>query len=267
MTRPALTAQSQTGWHKGVELKSARELTLMRQAGRIAALALAEMREKLKPGVTGKQLDALAEKVIAQHKALPAFKGVPGPYPYPFATTVSINEQLVHGLPTSRVIREGDLVSLDCGVLYQGLYADNAVSVGAGDISAEAEQLRSVTEQALYTGIAAARAGQRVGDISHAIQQFVEAYGYHLAREYTGHGVGRHMHEDPEVPNTGQPGTGRVLRPGLVLAIEPMAMIGTAETLTQPDGWTAVSDDGSLACHFEHTVAVTDGEPEILTKL
>jgi methionyl aminopeptidase len=260
-------ADGREGWHKGVEIKSARELGLMRMAGRIAALALAEMRDRLKPGVSGKQLDAIAEKVIARHKAAPAFKGVPGPYPYPFATTISINEQLVHGLPTGRLIREGDLVSLDCGVLHQGFYADNAITVGVGRVSGEAAQLLAVTEQALYKGIAQARVGRRVGDISHAIQQFVEGQGYHLAREYTGHGVGRHMHEDPEVPNQGKPGSGRLLRPGLVLAIEPMVMIGTTETLTQPDGWTAVSEDGSLACHFEHTVAVTDSEPEILTTI
>ncbi|MGQ0601818.1 MAG: type I methionyl aminopeptidase [Anaerolineales bacterium] len=261
-----MTAE-RTGWHKGVELKSARELALMREAGRIAALALAEMRDKLKPGVTGKQLDAMADKVIAQHGATPAFKGAPGPYPYPFATTISINEQLVHGLPTGRVIRDGDVVSLDCGVLHHGLYADNAVTVGVGRISSEAARLLEVTEQALYKGIAQACAGNRVGDISHAIQEYVEQHGYYLTRDYTGHGVGRHMHEDPEVPNLGKPRTGRLLRPGLVIAIEPMVLVGTDETMTQPDGWTVVAVDGSLACHFEHTVAITEGEPEILTKV
>lgn len=255
------------GWHRGVELKSARELALMRQAGRIAALALAEMRAQLKPGITGRQLDALAERVIAKHKAQPAFKGVPGPYPYPFATTISINEQLVHGLPTKRAIRAGDLVKLDCGVLYQGFYADSALSVGVGRCAPEVEQLIQVTEQALYLGISQARAERHVGDISAAIQEFVEGHGYHLTPEYTGHGIGRHMHEDPEVPNRGKPGTGRRLRPGLVIAIEPMVIVGTDETLIQPDEWTVVSEDGSLTCHFEHTVAVTEGEPEILTRL
>jgi methionyl aminopeptidase len=255
------------GWHKGVELKSARELAVMRQAGRIAALALAEMRDKLKPGVTGRQLDAIAEKVIVKHKARPAFKGYPGPYPYPFSTTISINEQLVHSLPTRRELREGDLVSLDCGVLFDGFYADNAVSVGVGRCSPEVEQLLAVTEQALDRGIAQARPGNRVGDVSAAIQQFVEGHGYGLTRAYTGHGIGRHMHEDPEVPNRGQAGAGRLWRPGMVVAIEPMVLAGTDETLTQPDEWTVVAADGSLTCHFEHTVAVTEGEPEILTKL
>lgn len=254
-------------WHKGVELKSARELAVMRRAGRIAALALAEMQDKLKPGITGRQLDAIAEKVIVKHKARPAFKGYPGPYPYPFSTTISINEQLVHSLPTKRELREGDLVTLDCGVLFDGFYADAAVSVGVGRCSPEVERLLAVTEQALYRGIAQARPGQRVGDVSAAIQQYVEAHGYRLTREYTGHGIGRHMHEDPEVPNFGQAGTGRLWRPGMVVAIEPMVLVGTTETLTQPDEWTVVSADGSLTCHFEQTVAVTDSEPEILTEL
>mgnify|MGYP001187415449 CR=1 FL=1 len=250
----------------GVERKSARELEVMRAAGRIAALALEAMRDKLRAGVTTRQLDALAEKVIAQHQAQPAFKGYPGPYPYPFVTTISINEQLVHGLPGPRVVREGDLVSLDCGVLYQGFYADAAVSIGVGHCAAEVERLLAVTEQALWAGLAQMRAGQRIGDVSAAIQAHVESHGYHVADEYTGHGVGRAMHEDPELPNRGRPGTGRLLRPGMVLAIEPMVIVGTSATLVQPDQWTVVSADGSLAAHFEHTVAVTDGEPEILTR-
>ncbi|MCS6911084.1 MAG: type I methionyl aminopeptidase, partial [Anaerolineales bacterium] len=161
----------------------------------------------------------------------------------------------------------GDLVTLDCGVLFEGFYADAAVSVGVGRCSPEVERLLAVTEEALYRGIAQARPGRHVGDVSAAIQQFVEAHGYRLAREYTGHGIGRHMHEDPEVPNIGQAGTGRLWRPGMVVAIEPMVLVGTSETLIQPDEWTVVSADGSLTCHFEHTVAVTDGEPEIMTKL
>lgn len=251
----------------GVERKSARELELMRQAGRIAARALAEMRAKLKPGITTRQLDAVADKVIAQHKAKAAFKGYPGPYPYPFATTISINEQLVHGLPGPRALREGDLVSLDCGVLYQGFYADTALSAGVGPCTAEVRDLLAVTEQALYAGLEKMRAGQRIGDVSAQIQTYVETRGYHLAREYTGHGVGRAMHEAPDLPNIGRPGTGRLLRPGLVLAIEPMVMVGTGETLVQPDQWTVVSADGSLAAHFEHTVAITDGDPELLTRI
>lgn len=255
------------GWHRGVELKSERELAVMRQAGRIVALAMGEMQAKLKPGITGRQLDAIAEKVIAQNKAESAFRGYAGPYPYPFVTTISINEQLVHSLPTKREIREGDLVSLDCGVRYQGFYADMAVSVGVGRCSLEVEHLLAVTANALQAGIKQFQPGQRVGDVSAAIQNCVEVAGYHLAEGYTGHGVGRHMHEDPQIPNVGQAGTGRLLRVGLVAAIEPMVIVGTSETMTQPDEWTVVSADGSLACHFEQTVALLGSGPEVLTKL
>lgn len=256
-----------TGWHRGVELKSEREVAIMRQAGRITALAVSEMQAKLKPGVTGRQLDAIAEKVIAQNKAEPAFRGYAGPYPYPFVTTIAINEQLVHSLPTKREIRAGDLVSLDCGVRYQGFYADMAVSVGVGHCSPEVERLLAVTANALQAGIQQFQPGQRVGDVSAAIQGCVEAAGYHLAESYTGHGIGRHMHEDPQIPNVGQVGTGRLLRAGLVAAIEPMVIVGTAETMTQPDEWTVVSTDGSFACHFEHTVALLVSGPEVLTKV
>ncbi len=255
------------GWRAGVERKSPRELTIMRDAGKIAALALAEMKARLKPGITTRQLDAIAEKVIAQHNARPAFKGYPGPYPYPAVTTISVNEQMVHGIPGSRVIREGDLVSLDCGVFYQGFYADNAISLGVGRVTSDVERLLTVTEQALYVGIDQARVSNRVGDISAVIQQCVESAGYHLANGYTGHGVGRSMHEDPEVPNIGNAGAGRLLRPGMVIAIEPMVIVGTTETETLADQWTAVSADGSLTAHFEHTVAITLAGPEILTRL
>lgn len=254
------------GWQKGVELKSPRELAHMRQAGQIAARALAEMRARLKPGITGRQLDAIAEKVIAQHGARPAFKGYPGPTPYPYSTTISINEQLVHGLPGPRPVREGDLVSLDCGVLYQGFYADTAVSLGVGRCSAEVERLLAVTERALTVGVDQMRPGQRIGDVSAAIQAYVEGEGYCLARDYTGHGVGRAMHEAPDLPNIGKAGTGRLLRPGMVIAVEPMVIVGTRDTLVQPDQWTVVSADGSLTAHFEHTVAITEGAPEILTR-
>lgn len=269
MTRPAPAAErgeARPGWKSGVERKSAREVALMRAAGRIAALALAEMRARLKPGVTTRQLDAIAEKVILQNKAEPAFKGYPGPYPYPYATTISINEQLVHGLPGPRPVQEGDLVSLDCGVRYQGYYADAAISVGVGHCSAEVERLLEVTEGALYAGLARLRPGARLGDVSAAIQDYVESRGYRLAEGYTGHGIGRSLHEDPELPNIGKAGTGRRVQTGLALAIEPMVIVGTAGTLVQPDQWTVVSEDGSLAAHFEHTVIVTEAEPDILTR-
>jgi methionyl aminopeptidase len=251
----------------GVERKSAREVALMRDAGRIAALALAEMRDRLRPGVTTRQLDAVAEGVIVRHKAQPAFKGYPGPYPYPFVTTISINEQLVHGLPGRREVRDGDLVKLDCGVQYQGYYADTAISLRVGRPAAEIERLLAATESALRAGIDQLRPGHRLGDVSAAIQTRVEADGFHLAEGYTGHGIGRHMHEAPELPNVGRAGAGRRLQTGMVLAVEPMVIVGTGETLVQPDGWTVVSADGSLTAHFEHTVAVTDDGPEVLTTL
>jgi methionyl aminopeptidase len=254
-------------WRSGIERKSPRELALMRQAGRVAALALAEMRERVKPGVTTRQLDAVAEKIIRQHKALPAFKGYPGPYPYPNATTISVNDELVHGIPGSRVIKDGDLVSLDCGVLYQGFNADSAVSVGVGRYSPEVERLLTVAEKALYAGIEMMRPGKRTGDISAAIQKVVEGSGFHVVREYTSHGIGRHMHEDPSVPNYGKAGKGTPLRPGMTIALEPMVLAGTSEVRVLPDQWTVASQDGSLTAHFEHTVAVTEGEPEILTRL
>ena len=254
-------------WRAGIERKSERELAVMRQAGKIVARALAEMKAHTKPGVTTRQLDAIAEKVIAQHKAVPAFKGYPGPYPYPNATTISVNEQLVHGIPGLRMIKEGDLVSLDCGVLYQGFYGDAALSVGVGRYSPEVERLLEVTEQALYAGIEMMRPGKRTGDVSAAIQKYVEGHGYYVVREYTSHGIGRSMHEDPAVPNHGKAGKGSRLRPGMTIALEPMVLAGTHETRVLPDQWTVVSKDGSLTAHFEHTVAVTEDNPVILTRL
>jgi len=253
-------------WRSGIERKSGRELELMRQAGQVVAAALGEMREHARPGVTTLHLDALAEKVIAAHKARPAFKGYPGPYPFPNATTISINEELVHGIPGPRIIREGDLVSLDCGAIYQGFYADSAISLGIGHCTPLVEKLLSVTEQALAAGIEKMRPGQRTGDVSAAIQNYVESHGFKVVREYTGHGIGRNMHEDPAVPNHGKAGTGTLLRPGMTIALEPMVLVGTTETVTRADQWTVASEDGSLTAHFEHTIAVTEDQPEILTR-
>jgi methionyl aminopeptidase len=251
----------------GVERKSARELALMREAGRINARALAEMKAAARPGVTTKQLDALAERVIAQHGGAPAFKGYPGPYPYPNATTISVNEALVHGIPGPRVLREGDIASLDCGTIYQGYYADSAITVPVGKVGGLAQKLLDVTEQALYLGIAEMRPGRRTGDVTSVMQAYVEDHGFYMVRDYTSHGIGRQMHEDPEVRFYVRPGTGTLLRPGITIALEPMVLVGTAATRTLPDAWTVVSADGSLTAHFEHTVAVTAGEPEILTRL
>jgi methionyl aminopeptidase len=252
---------------RGVERKSGRELELMRQAGCINALALAEMRAAVRPGITTRELDAIAERVIAQHHARPAFKGYPGPYPYPFTTTVSVNEELVHGLPGSRALEEGDLVSLDCGTVYQGYHADSAITVGVGILAPEAQRLLEVTEGALRVGIAHLRPGRRTGDVSSAMQDYVESHGYHMVRDYTSHGVGREMHEDPEIRYYVKPGTGTVFRAGMTIALEPMVLVGTAETTTTADRWTVVSADGSLTAHVEHTVAVTEDEPEVLTRL
>ena len=251
----------------GIERKSARELALMRQSGKILAQVLAEMRAHVRAGVTTRQLDALADKLIAQHKAVPSFKGYPGPYPFPCATTISLNNELVHGIPGPRVIREGDIVSVDCGVIYQGYHADAAFTVGVGQISPEAEKLLAVTARALELGIDQMRPGRHTGDIGAAIQQWVEGQGFYVVRDYTSHGIGRNMHEDPSVPNYGKAGKGPLLMPGITIAIEPMVLVGTDETRTLPDQWTVVSKDGSLTAHFEHTVAVTETEPEILTRL
>ncbi len=255
-------------WGRRVVIKSPEEIAIMRQAGRINALALDAVRKAIRPGVTTAELDAIAEEVIRSHGAVPAFKGYPGPYPYPATITASINDELVHGIPSKkRVLREGDIVSIDCGTVYKGFVADSAFTVGVGEISPEAQRLLEVTEQALYVGIAQLRPGNRVGDVSAAIQHYVESRGYYVTREYTGHGVGREMHEGPMVPNYGTPGRGLLLRPGMTIALEPMVLVGTPKTRVLEDKWTVASADGSLTAHFEHSVAVTEDEPLILTVL
>jgi methionyl aminopeptidase len=252
-------------WDRNIVIKSQHELTLMREAGRVNALALAAVRELVHPGVTTAELDAAAEEVIRKHDGKPVFKGYPGPYPYPATLTVSVNEELVHGIPGKRKLKEGDIVSVDCGTLLEGFVGDSAFTLGVGEISPEAQRLLEVTEGALYQGIAQIKAGNRVGDVSHAVQEYAESRGFFLTREYTGHGVGREMHEGPQVPNYGTSGRGMVLRPGLTIALEPMVLVGTSRTRVLADEWTVVSADGSLTAHFEHTVAVTDGDPLILT--
>ena len=253
-------------WDRQIVLKSPREIEIMREAGRINALALQAVREAARPGVTTAELDAVAEEVIRSHGAIPAFKGYPGPYPYPATITVSINDELVHGIPSKqRKLREGDIVSIDCGTIYKGYVGDSAFTMGIGELSPEAQRLLEVTERALYIGIEQMHPGNRVGDVSAAIQRYVESHGYHVTREYTGHGVGREMHEGPSVPNYGTPGRGVMLRVGMVIALEPMVLIGTPKTRVLPDKWTVVSADGSLTAHFEHTVAITEDGPDILT--
>ncbi|MFN8454327.1 MAG: type I methionyl aminopeptidase [Anaerolineae bacterium] len=255
-----------------VVLKSKEEIALMRQAGKIAALALDEIRRHTRPGVTTEELNKIAEEVLKRHKATPIFKGYPnqreGLPSFPKAITACINQELVHGIPShKRVLKEGDIFSVDCGAYYQGWVGDAAITVPVGQISAEAQRLISVTEQALYQGISQARLGNRTEDISAAVQEYVERHGFNVVREYTGHGVGRNMHEDPQVPNFGQRGKGMPLKVGMTIALEPMVNVGTWKTKLLDDGWTVVTEDGKLSAHVEHSFAVTDGEPYILTLL
>ncbi|MBI3158923.1 MAG: type I methionyl aminopeptidase [Chloroflexi bacterium] len=252
-------------WERNVVLKSPQELAVMREAGRINAQALAAVRDAIRPGVTTGALDKIAEDIIRKLGGKPAFLGYPGPTPYPATINACINEEMVHGIPADRKLKEGDLVSIDCGTVFQGFVADSAFSLGVGAVNGEVQKLLDVTEEALRLGIQQMRSGHRVGDVSAAIQRHVEEHGYHVPREYTGHGVGRQMHEGPQVPNYGIPGRGMVLRPGLTIALEPMVLVGTPHTRVLGDRWTVASADGSLTAHFEHTVAVTDGEPLILT--
>jgi len=248
-----------------VVLKSMNEIALMREAGRVNALALNAVREAIRPGVTTAELDAIADEVIRKHGGKPVFKGYPGPYPYPATLCTSINDELVHGIPGKRKLKEGDIISVDCGTLLDGFIGDSAFTAGVGEISPEAERLLRVTEESLYNGIEKMRPDQRSGDVSFAIQSHVESSGMYVTREYTGHGVGRQMHEGPQVPNYGIPGRGLQLRPGMTIALEPMVLVGTARTRVLPDRWTVASADGSLTAHFEHSVAVTENGPVILT--
>ncbi|MBT3241077.1 MAG: type I methionyl aminopeptidase [Chloroflexi bacterium] len=254
-------------WERNVVIKSQPEIEIMQAAGRINALALKAVREAIRPGVSTAVLDKIAETVIRDHEAIPAFLGYPGPTPYPGTINACLNEEMVHGLPSARTVKEGDLVSIDCGTIYQGFVADSAFSVGVGEVSKEVKQLLEVTEKSLEIGISKMLAGNRVGDVSAAIQEYVESFGYHVPREYTGHGVGRTMHEGPQVPNYGLPGRGMVLRPGLTIALEPMVLVGTPRTKVLSDQWTVVSIDGSHTAHYEHSVAVTEGKPLILTQV
>ncbi|MGD2253067.1 MAG: type I methionyl aminopeptidase [Anaerolineales bacterium] len=248
-------------------LKSKRELALMREAGRINAEALAAAVAVIRPGVRTAEIDAAAVEVLRKHGAGSAFKGYPGPYPYPAVTTICVNEELVHGIPGKRRLKEGDIVSIDCGSVVEGYVGDSAITVGVGEIAAETQRLIDVTRESLFVGIAQMREGNRVGDVSASIQAYVEKQGLNVVREYTGHGVGRNMHEDPQVPNYGKPGSGIPLRNGMTIALEPMVLAGGPETRVLKDKWTVVSRDGSLTAHFEHSVAVTEEGPWVLTAL
>jgi len=252
-------------WARQIHLKSPAELQAMREAGRINASVLAAVRELLQPGISTADLNAAAEVILKEHGCISPFKGYGHP-PFPASITVSINQELVHGIPSSkRKLRSGDLVSIDCGTVLDGFVADSAFTAGVGEISSEAQTLLSVTEEALNKAIEKMRPGNRTGDVSAAIQKHVEDSGFYVTREYTGHGVGRQMHEGPQVPNYGKEGSGIPLKVGMTIAIEPMVLVGTVETKVLSDSWTVVSADGSLTAHSEHTIAVTEGEPLILT--
>lgn len=253
-------------WERNIVLKSPAEIELMKGAGHINFLALEEVRKNIRPGVTTAKLNQIAEQVIRDHGATPAFLNYPGPYPYPATINASINQELVHGLPGKRELREGDIFSVDCGTVWKGFVGDSAFTVGIGEISKEAQKLIDVTREALRLGIEKLRPGNHLGDVSAAVQEWVEGNGYHVPREYSGHGVGREMHEGPQVANYGVAGKGMLLRPGLTVALEPMVLVGTHRTRVLGDQWTVASADGSLTAHFEHSVAVTEKDPLILTQ-
>ncbi|MEO8479634.1 MAG: type I methionyl aminopeptidase [Gemmatimonadota bacterium] len=247
-----------------ITLKSTRELEVMRRAGRIVHGTLALMREILEPGMSTEDLDREAEKFIRSHAgATPSFKGL---YGFPKTLCTSVDVEIVHGIPSSKkVLSEGSIVSVDCGVHLEGLHADSAVTLPVGEIAPEVRELLRVTEESLVAGIAAAKVGHRVGDIGHAVQTVAEAAGYGVVRELVGHGIGSRFHEEPQVPNFGRPGKGPMLRAGMTIAIEPMITLGDPATRTLEDKWTVVTRDGTWSAHFEHTVAITDDGPLLLT--
>ena len=247
-----------------VILKSPREIEKMRKSNALVAAILEELGKKIRPGVRTIELDRLSEAMALKKGARPAFKGYRG---YPYSLCTSVNSEVVHGMPSERELKEGDIVSLDFGVLHDGYYGDAAVTVPVGEISPEARRLLRVTEEALYRGISAARAGNRIGDISAAIQGHVEAAGFSVVRDLVGHGIGKSLHEDPQVPNYGSSGRGIELKPGMVFAIEPMVNEGTYRVDVLRDGWTVVTADGKLSAHFEHSVAITENGPVILSRI
>ena len=243
--------------------RSAVEIDRLRAANQFVAGVLAELEAAVAPGVTTADLDALAERLIRARGAEPAFKGYRG---YPATLCASINDEVVHGIPSAtRALKEGDIISLDIGAKLQGFFGDSAVTVAVGAVPEKTATLLRVTREALEHGIARARAGGRLSDISHAVQAWVESHGFSVVREFVGHGIGEKLHEEPQIPNYGQPGRGPRLAEGMVLAIEPMVAMGRPETRVLQDGWTAVTRDGSLAAHFEHTIAITAGDPLVLT--
>lgn len=246
----------------GVIIKSPQEIDLMRQAGQVVAKTIKVLLKEVRPGITTGELDAIAHKCMLEAGSKPSFLGYRG---FPATICTSINEEIVHGIPGKRILREGDILSLDVGAIVGGYHGDSATTVGVGKITPEAEKLLRVSEGSLTAAIRQCRAGARMGDVSWAVQQYAEGQGFSVVKEYVGHGIGRALHEEPSVPNFGAPGKGMVLKPGMVLAIEPMVNVGEWRTRLLDDNWTVVTEDGSLSAHFEHTVAITEGEPEVLT--
>ena len=251
-----------------IALKSPREIEIMRRANVIVAEVLQELKRRVAPGVTTLDLDAVAEELTLKKNAIPAFKGynVAGRV-YPRCLCASINEEIVHGIPSNRALREGDIIGLDYGVIFEGYYGDSAITVGVGKVSEEARRLMDVTEQSLYKGIEQLRDGKRLGDLGSVVQKIAEDAGYSVVRAFVGHGIGKKLHEEPAVPNYGEPEHGLRLKEGMVLAIEPMVNVGGYEVEIKEDGWTAVTKDGSLAAHFEHSVAITKDGPFILSQI
>lgn len=253
----------------GIEIKSEKEIAVMRQAGKIVAEILMILSRQIKPGMKTKELDIIAQRELKRLGAESSFKGYRG---YPATVCVSINDEIVHGIPGDRVLKNGDIVALDFGAIYQGFQGDAAVTVPVGEASPEAMRLIEATHGALESGIAAARAGVKLGDVTAAIQTYAESRGYSVVREYTGHGIGRQMHEDPQIPNSTEPpyglqrGTGPVLKKGMTFALEPMLNAGGWRTRVADDHWTVLTADGSLSAHFEHTIAINNTEPEVLTR-
>ena len=249
---------------KAIRLKTPRQLRFMRQAGKIVAEVLALLGERVAPGATTAELDALAEAEIKKRGAVPSFKGYHG---FPCTICASVNEQVVHGIPGEYRLQEGDILSIDVGAIYKGWHGDAAVTYAIGQASAEADSVMAATREALRRGIAAATPGNHLGDIGFAIQSWVEAQGYGVVRDFVGHGIGKVMHEAPQVPNFGEAGNGVKLRPGMTIAIEPMVAVGDSRVKVLDDGWTAVTVDGSLSAHYEHSIVITHNGPEILTRV
>jgi methionyl aminopeptidase len=247
-----------------IPLKSPKDLIMLKRSGEILAFVMQKLQDSLRPGMTTLDIDLLSEELIRKEKALAAFKGYKG---FPGTACVSVNDEIVHGIPGSRVILEGDIVSIDLGVNYEGFFSDMAVTLPVGKVDSDKLKLIAVTKQSLSIGIKQAQVGNYLTDISHSIQSFVEAEGFSVVRQFVGHGIGSSLHEEPEIPNFGQPGLGPLLKNGMVLAIEPMINLGGWECEVTKNGWTAITKDGLVSAHFEHTVAVTDKGPVILTKL